>query len=67
MRVIAIALLAAAAALAGFAYWGIFTVTGRRAYDEMAGVIPYSAGLLSALLAAGAVLIFWLSRHAGRL
>ncbi|MBV9879173.1 MAG: hypothetical protein JO180_01700 [Gemmatirosa sp.] len=47
-------------ALLLFAAWGTRTAAGRRAFDEMAGMIPLGAGLLGALLvvaAAGAWLV----------
>ncbi len=31
-----------------FAYWGIYTVAGRRQFDEMAGMIPFGIGVLGA-------------------
>lgn len=39
-----------------FAWWGTKTKAGQRAFDEMAGMIPWGAGVLGiALLVAGAV------------
>ena len=45
MRVAGIILVLIALALGGFAYWGISTDSGRRRYDEMAGMIPFFAGI----------------------
>jgi hypothetical protein len=39
-----------AAALGAFGYWGVFTSSGRRQYDEMAGFIPGIALLAAAIL-----------------
>lgn len=59
MRVASIVLLAIALGLAAFAYWGIETYEGQHAYDEMAAIVPYSAGLLSIILGIAAVGFFW--------
>ena len=32
-----------------FAYWGVNTVSGRRNFDEMAGMIPMAAGVLGVI------------------
>ena len=32
-----------------FGYWGVSTVSGRRIFDEMAGMIPLGVGLIGAL------------------
>ena len=37
-------------ALAIFSWWGMFTQSGNRAFDEMAGMIPVAAGLVAGLL-----------------
>jgi hypothetical protein len=34
-----------------FGWWGVYTAAGRRAFDEMAGMVPFGAGALGALLA----------------
>jgi lipopolysaccharide export LptBFGC system permease protein LptF len=55
-------LLAAALACFGFSYWGLNTVSGRAAFDEMAGMIPLAAtpiGVLILLCAA----VLWLKRR----
>jgi hypothetical protein len=55
----ALALGIVAVALLVFAAWGTRTAAGRRAFDEMAGMIPYGAGALGvvALAVAG---VLWL-------
>ena len=40
-------------ALAIFSWWGMFTQSGNRAFDEMAGMIPVAAGLVAGLLLLG--------------
>ena len=48
----------AGALLVAFGYWGIETNAGRRAFDEMAGMIPWGAGVLgSVLVVVGATLL----------
>jgi len=61
MRYLPWILLAAALACLAFAYWGLATPAGRRAYDEMAGMIPMAAALAGALFALAAVVI-WIVR-----
>ncbi len=36
-----------------FGYWGVNSVSGRRQFDEMAGVIPMAAGVLGTILVLG--------------
>lgn len=57
MRYLPVLLLACAGACFAFAYWGLETPAGRRAYDEMAGIIPAAVGMAGALfvLAAAAI------------
>ncbi len=45
-----------------FCWWGLSTVPGRRAFDEMAGMIPLAAGAAGALLLLAAVAAWWRSR-----
>jgi len=62
MRHLPIFLLITAIACFGFSYWGLNTVAGRAAFDEMAGIIPLAAtplGLLLLLCAA----VLWLKRR----
>jgi len=61
MRILPHGLLVVAAALFAFAYWGLKTPEGRRAYDEMAGIIPMAAGLAGVVLIVAAAAI-WLWR-----
>ena len=39
-----------AAGFGAFGYWGVYTPSGRKRYDEMAGIIPETALLVSFLL-----------------
>jgi uncharacterized protein (DUF697 family) len=63
MNIAVIVLLILAVACEVFAYWGMNTVAGRRAFDEMAGIIPFAAGVFGGLLAACAVLAWWYARR----
>jgi len=47
-----LALVLAWGGLAGviFGWWGLETVAGRRAFDEMAGIIPLVTGIASFIL-----------------
>ncbi|CAN5315348.1 hypothetical protein BH10PSE13_BH10PSE13_14640 [soil metagenome] len=56
---------ALALALAVFAAWGLHSETGRHAFDEMAGMIPFAAALLSSLLFA-LLLLDWAWRFLRR-
>ena len=33
-----------------FGWWGVETVSGRRHFDEMAGIIPFVTGIASLIL-----------------
>jgi len=55
-------LLVVAIACFAFAYWGLETPAGRRAYDEMAGMIPLAVGLAGAVFSVAAVAT-WLWRR----
>ena len=59
MRYSALILFVLAMTCEAFAYWGLSTAAGRHAFDEMAGMIPFAASLIGALLALGAVVSFW--------
>jgi hypothetical protein len=50
MKILFVILFIAASMLASFGYWGSYTKTGRLQYDEMAGMIPEFALMLSFLL-----------------
>jgi hypothetical protein len=41
-----------------FGYWGVFTRSGRRQYDEMAVFIPVIALLIAAIIFVLAIVIF---------
>ena len=64
MRYLPLFLLTAALASLAFAYWGLETPGGRRAYDEMAGIIPMAAGFAGAVFFVAA-LGLWLWRRFG--
>ena len=60
MRRLGILLIAVAVLALGFGGWGTYTVAGRRAFDEMAGILPrLSLGLGGVLLCSG-FLVGWL-------
>ena len=46
MQRLAFGVLLLGVALMVFGWWGIFTASGQRAYDEMAGMIPFYGGIL---------------------
>lgn len=43
--------------LIAFGYWGLETVAGRQAFDEMAGMIPFGAQVLGVVLLSAAAVI----------
>jgi hypothetical protein len=48
------------AMLGAFCWWGLFTETGSRQFDEMAGLIPFYAGIAGALsLVLAMLLMLW--------
>ena len=61
MRYVPPVLLGLALVCFAFAYWGLETPEGRRAYDEMAGIIPFAAGVAALVLVVLAAAI-WLWR-----
>ena len=63
MRVLVHLCLAIAAGLAAFAYWGMWTVAGRTAYDEMDGLYPLGASILAGLLVVIALALHLFSRR----
>jgi len=65
MRQWALVLILGAAALGTFFYWGVYTAAGRHQFDEMAGIIPYSAGLLAFILATVATVLFLIAWKRG--
>lgn len=49
-----------ASILGAFCWWGLFTESGSRHFDEMAGLIPFYAGIAGALaLLLSLLLILW--------
>lgn len=64
MRYFPFILLTVAMGCIAFAYWGLETPSGRRTYDEMAGIIPMAVGLAGAVCfvaAAGIWVWRWIS------
>ena len=59
MRIIALVLLVLAIACETFAYWGMSTASGRRAFDEMAGMVPLAAAVAGALFVVVAAVVWW--------
>ncbi|MEQ8481524.1 MAG: hypothetical protein RIC18_12775 [Hoeflea sp.] len=60
-----LAIILALLAVAGmiFGWWGLETVSGRRHFDEMAGMIPLFAGFGSIVLLLVAAVLFFLARR----
>jgi uncharacterized membrane protein len=58
MKSIAHLLIAFAAVLGTFGYWGVFTRSGRKEYDEMAGMIPGFALLIATIFIFVALVIY---------
>lgn len=63
MRIGPILLLAAVIACWGFFYWGLYTLEGRHAFDEMAGIIPFAAAPLGVILTLLAAVLWWSGRR----
>ena len=59
MRPAIVALLLAGIACEVFAYWGMNTVRGRRAFDEMAGILPLAAAPTGVVLILLAAVLWW--------
>jgi hypothetical protein len=57
------AILLALVSLAGliFGWWGLETVSGRRQFDEMAGMIPLFTGVASLVLLAVAAILYYVA------
>lgn len=64
MGIAAAILFVLAVACEAFGYWGLNTVDGQHAYDEMAGIVPFASAVAGWILAAIAVLLLWLRRRA---
>lgn len=58
------ALVLAWVSLAGmiFGWWGLETVSGRRTFDEMAGIIPLVTGVASFVLLLVAAVLYYFAR-----
>ncbi|MCC0035788.1 MAG: hypothetical protein H6887_11055 [Hoeflea sp.] len=65
MKLFAIVLALMALAGMAFGWWGLETVSGRRHFDEMAGMIPFFVGVGSLiLLLLAAILYYFAGRQA---
>lgn len=62
MRVVPLVFIGLAMACEAFAYWGLTTPSGRRAFDEMAGMIPLAAGGAGVVFALVALVTWWRAR-----
>lgn len=60
MKLFAIVLALVAVAGMAFGWWGLETVSGRRHFDEMAGMIPLFAGVGSIILLLLAAILYYL-------
>lgn len=60
MKLFAIMLALVGVAGIVFGWWGLETVSGRRHFDEMAGMIPLFAGVGSIILLLLAALLYYL-------
>lgn len=58
------AIVLALASLSGmvFGWWGLETIAGRRAFDEMAGIIPLVTGVASLILLVIAVALHYFAK-----
>jgi len=66
MRLTSIACFATSILLLVFGAWGIFSTSGQHAFDEMAGIVPFAAIVLSPVLAIVALIAWWFARRAER-
>jgi hypothetical protein len=59
------AILLALLSLAGltFGWWGLETASGRRQFDEMAGMIPLFAGIASLVLLVVAAILYYVANR----
>ena len=60
MKLFAIVLALVAGAGMVFGWWGLETVSGRRHFDEMAGIIPLFAGVGSIILLLLAAILYYI-------
>lgn len=61
MKLVAIVLALLAVGGMVFGWWGLETVSGRRQFDEMAGIIPLLVGVGSMILLMAAGILYFLS------
>ena len=66
MRTASLILFALALACEALAWWGLRTVGGQHAFDEMAGMIPLAAAAFGALLAVASAVAWWRSARGAR-
>ncbi|MCZ4287348.1 hypothetical protein [Hoeflea alexandrii] len=59
MKLFAVVLALVAVAGMAFGWWGLETVSGRRHFDEMAGMIPLFAGVGSIILLLLAAILYY--------
>ena len=58
-------LLLIAVALVSFGWWGLATDGGMRTFDEMAGLIPFFAGIAGAFCGIGGAILWFAGRRRG--
>ena len=63
MKTVGIVMIGCALLLGAFAWWGIYTDSGRRRFDEMAGMIPFFAGILAGIVFIAGGVLFFLGRR----
>lgn len=63
VRTIALILFLVGLVCEAFAFRGLETRAGRRAFDEMAGMIPLAAAPVGLLFVIAAIVIWWRSRR----
>jgi hypothetical protein len=57
MKILPVVLVLVGLPCLGFGWWGLNTVAGRRAYDEMDAIIPFASGALGGFLIVVAAVI----------
>ena len=62
MRPAVLILLLLFVACEAFGYWGLNTVSGRAAFDEMAGIVPGVAQILGWVFLIAAGVVWWRGR-----
>jgi len=62
MRSVPLLLLLVGLACCAFSYWGLNTLAGRSAFDEVAGIIPLAASPIGLFLLVCAA-VLWLKRR----